>query len=71
MLFATDTRCSYANVVVRKELCDKGVKTVEALADAEARRPQGGGRGHRHRLRHHVYGVYVLQERQGAPTASR
>src|SRR6185503_3321347 len=34
MLFATDTRCSYANVVVRKELFDKGVKTVDALADA-------------------------------------
>ena len=31
MLFATDTRCSYANIVVRKELCDKGVKSVEAL----------------------------------------
>src|SRR6195256_1665289 len=33
MVFATDTRCSYANIVVRKELWDKGVKTVEALAD--------------------------------------
>src|SRR5678815_171642 len=28
MLFATDTRCSYANVVVRKELWDRGVKSV-------------------------------------------
>src|SRR5207247_2074677 len=33
MIFATDTRCSYANVVVRKDLYDKGVKSVEALAD--------------------------------------
>src|SRR5206468_8099608 len=33
MLFATDTRCSYANIVVRKELFDRGVKSVEALAD--------------------------------------
>src|SRR3990170_4204187 len=33
MIFATDTRCSYANIVVRKELFDKGVKSVEALAD--------------------------------------
>src|SRR2546429_4428041 len=33
MLFATDTRCSYANIVVRKELHDRGVKSVEALAD--------------------------------------
>src|SRR5690349_12441060 len=35
MLFATDTRCSYANVVVRKELFDRGVKSVEALGDAK------------------------------------
>src|SRR2546425_2284174 len=34
MVFATDTRCSYANVVVRKELFDRGVKSVEALGDA-------------------------------------
>src|SRR5215470_4531966 len=33
MIFATDTRCSYANIVVRKELYDRGVKSVEALAD--------------------------------------
>lgn len=31
MVFATDTRCSYANIVVRKELWDKGLRTVEAL----------------------------------------
>src|SRR3989475_5907712 len=35
MVFATDTRCSYANVVVRKELFDKGVKSVEALGDGK------------------------------------
>src|SRR3989475_2695230 len=35
MIFATDTRCSYANVVVRKELFDKGVKSVEALGDGK------------------------------------
>jgi len=33
MIFATDTRCSYANIVVRKDLHDKGVTSVEALAD--------------------------------------
>src|SRR5207247_1241915 len=33
MIFATDTRCSYANIVVRKDLYDKGVTSVEALAD--------------------------------------
>ncbi|MEX2148543.1 MAG: ABC transporter substrate-binding protein, partial [Candidatus Rokuibacteriota bacterium] len=35
MLFGTDTRCSYANICVRKDLHDKGVKSVEALADAK------------------------------------
>lgn len=33
ILFATDTRCSYANVVVRRDLYDKGVTSVAALAD--------------------------------------
>src|SRR5262245_60606954 len=33
ILFATDTRCSYANIVVRKDLYDRGVTSVEALAD--------------------------------------
>lgn len=32
MLFATDTRCSYANIVVRKALWDQGLNTVEKLA---------------------------------------
>src|SRR6266481_5316367 len=61
MIFATDTRCSYANVVVRKELWDKGVKTVEALADGKlvgrkavvAATAIGSGT--------YVYGVYVLK----------
>jgi len=60
MLFATDTRCSYANVVVRKELFDKGVKSVETLGDPKlvgrkavvAATAIGSGT--------HVYGVYVL-----------
>src|SRR6058998_2182869 len=61
MLFATDTRCSYANIVVRQELFDKGVKSVEALADQKlvgrkaviAATAIGSGT--------HVYGVYVLK----------
>src|SRR6267378_6891599 len=65
MIFATDTRCSYANVVVRKELWDKGVRTVEALADGKlvgrkavvAATAIGSGT--------YVYGVYVLQNIKG------
>jgi NitT/TauT family transport system substrate-binding protein len=65
MLFATDTRCSYANVVVRRELWDKGVRTVEALADGKlvgrkavvAATAIGSGT--------YVYGVYVLQNLKG------
>jgi NitT/TauT family transport system substrate-binding protein len=60
MVLTTDTRCSYANIVVRKELYDKGVKSVEALADARlvgrkavvAATAIGSGT--------YVYGVYVL-----------
>ena len=66
MIFATDTRCSYANIVVRKELWDRGVKTVEALADGKlvgrkavvAATAIGSGT--------YVYGVYVLQNIKGA-----
>ena len=66
MLFATDTRCSYANVVVRKELWDKGVTSVEALADTKlvgrkaviAATAIGSGT--------YVYGVYVLRQMKGA-----
>ena len=65
MVFATDTRCSYANIVVRKELWDKGVKTVEALAEQKlvgrkavvAATAIGSGT--------YVYGVYVLQNVKG------
>jgi hypothetical protein len=42
MLFATDTRCSYANVVVPQGAVRPGVKTVEALGDEKLVRPQGG-----------------------------
>jgi sulfonate transport system substrate-binding protein len=66
MVFATDTRCSYANIVVRKELWDKGLRTVEALADQKlvgrkavvAATAIGSGT--------YVYGVYVLQNTRGA-----
>jgi len=66
MLFTTDTRCSYANVVVRKELFDKGVKSVEQLADQRlvgrkavmAATAVGSGT--------HVYGVYVLKGTKAA-----
>src|SRR5262245_51382266 len=66
MIFATDTRCSYANIVTRKELFDRGVKSVEALADAKlvgrkaviAATAIGSGT--------HVYGVYVLKNTKAA-----
>ena len=66
MIFATDTRCSYANVVVRRELWDKGVRGIEALADAKrvgrkavvAATAIGSGT--------YVYGVYVLKGTKAA-----
>jgi NitT/TauT family transport system substrate-binding protein len=66
MIFATDIRCSYANIVVRKELWDKGVKSVEALADPKlvgrkavvAATAIGSGT--------YVYGVYVLKQHRAA-----
>jgi NitT/TauT family transport system substrate-binding protein len=66
ILFATDTRCSYANIVVRKDLWDKGVRTVEALADGKlvgrkaviAMTSPGSGT--------HVYGTYVLRQHRAA-----
>jgi NitT/TauT family transport system substrate-binding protein len=65
MLFATDSRCSYANVVVRTELWDRGVRSVEALADPKvvgrkavvAATAIGSGT--------YVYGVYVLKGIKG------
>lgn len=66
MVFATDTRCSYANVVVRRELWDRGVRSVEALADPKlvgrkavvAATAIGSGT--------YVYGVYVLKGSKAA-----
>jgi NitT/TauT family transport system substrate-binding protein len=66
MIFATDNRCSYANIVVRKELYDKGVKGVEALGDQKlvgrkaviAATAIGSGT--------YVYGVYVLKNSKAA-----
>lgn len=66
ILFATDTRCSYANIVVRKELHDRGVRSLEALADPRlvgrkavvAATAIGSGT--------HVYGVYVLKSATAA-----
>jgi NitT/TauT family transport system substrate-binding protein len=66
MIFATDSRCSYANIVVRKDLWDKGVKSLEALGDARlvgrkaivAATAIGSGT--------HVYGVYVLKGTKAA-----
>jgi NitT/TauT family transport system substrate-binding protein len=66
IVFATDTRCSYANVVVRQALWDRGVKSVEALADARlvgrkaivAATAIGSGT--------YVYGVYVLKSLKAA-----
>ena len=70
MLFTTDTRCSYANFVVRKDLFDKGLKTVEQLADEKlvgrkaviAATAVGSGT--------YVYGVYVLQHTKAADSKS-
>jgi NitT/TauT family transport system substrate-binding protein len=66
MIFATDSRCSYANIVVRKDLFDRGVRGVEALADQKlvgrkavvAATAIGSGT--------YVYGVYVLKQHKAA-----
>jgi len=66
ILFATDTRCSYANIVGRKELYDAGLTSVEKLGTMK--KPGGGkwiiaataiGSGT------HVYGTYVLDQYKG------
>jgi NitT/TauT family transport system substrate-binding protein len=63
ILFATDTRCSYANIVARKEHHDAGLTGVEKLGTMK--RPGGGkwviaataiGSGT------YVYGNYVLEQ---------
>lgn len=41
ILFATDTRCSYANIVVRKDLYDAGLTQIEKLATMKR---SGGGK---------------------------
>jgi NitT/TauT family transport system substrate-binding protein len=67
ILFATDTRCSYANLVARKELYDSGLTSVEKLGTMK--KPGGGkwviaataiGSGT------HVYGTYVLEQYKAA-----
>jgi NitT/TauT family transport system substrate-binding protein len=61
ILMATDNRCSYANIVVRKELFDQGIDTVEKLAEyrRDGELPviaaTGIGSGT------WVYGTYVLE----------
>ncbi len=61
ILMATDNRCSYANIVVRRELYDKGYTTVEKLAEykRDGGKPiiaaTGIGSGT------WVYGTYVLE----------
>jgi NitT/TauT family transport system substrate-binding protein len=62
MIFATDTRCSYTNIVVRKELHDRGLRGLEGLADQKlvgrkaviAATAIGSGT--------YVYGNYVLKQ---------
>ena len=41
ILMATDSRCSYANIIARKELVDKGIDSIEKLA--EYKREDGSG----------------------------
>jgi len=66
ILFAIDTRCSYANVVVRSDLFAKGVTSVAALADRSlvGRKAviaaTGIGAGT------YVYGVYILSNTRAA-----
>ena len=70
ILFATDTRCSYASVVVRTALYDRGVRSVQALGDPNlvgrravvAATAIGAGT--------YVYGVYVLAQTKTADGAS-
>ena len=61
ILMATDNRCSYANIVVRKELYDQGIDSIEKLAEyrRDGDKPiiaaTGIGSGT------WVYGTYVLE----------
>jgi NitT/TauT family transport system substrate-binding protein len=65
MIYSTDTRCAYANILLRKELWDQGLNTIEKLATMK--RPDGSprviaataiGSGT------WVYGSYVLSQYQ-------
>jgi NitT/TauT family transport system substrate-binding protein len=65
MVYSTDTRCAYANILLRKELWEQGLNTVEKLATMK--RPDGSprviaataiGSGT------WVYGSYVLSQYQ-------
>ncbi len=63
MLMATDTRCSYANIIVRRALWDQGYTTVKKLAEyrhADGSKPviaaTGIGSGT------WLYGTYVLEQ---------
>lgn len=63
MIYGTDTRCSYANILVRKELWDAGLNTVEKLATMK--RPNGEPRviaATRIGSGTWVYGNYVLDQ---------
>src|SRR5258705_13042779 len=62
MVFATDTRPSYATIVVRKELWDKGVRTGEALADQKLVGRKTVVAATAIASGTYVYGVYVLQD---------
>jgi sulfonate transport system substrate-binding protein len=63
ILFATDTRCSYANIVIRKELYDAGLTSVEKLGTMKK---SGGGKwviaATAIGSGTYVYGNYVLEQ---------
>jgi NitT/TauT family transport system substrate-binding protein len=67
ILFATDTRCAYANIVVRRDLYDAGLTGLEKLGTLK--RPGGGkwliaatAMG----SATHAYGAYLIDAHKGA-----
>lgn len=66
MLFATDRRCSYANVVVRRELHDRGVRSVESLGDRKLVGRQAVVAATAIGSATYVYGVHVLKQTKAA-----
>src|SRR2546429_4527352 len=66
MIFATDTRCSYANIVVRQDLFDKDVRSVEALADPRRVGRKAVVAATAIGSRTHVDGGYGLKETKAA-----